>query len=458
MLDDPIRKTILCDQNAIYYRYPIEKLMENAGKGIAKVLTKKYGRKKRIGFFSGPGNNGGDGFAAARYLKKISQPEVYLISGAKDIKTPESRKNWQRFRGVKYDNVRAGSIPNHFDVVVECLFGTGAKGKVKEPYASVIRKLNRLKGKKVTLDLPAPGFKADFAISMMFRKVPGAAVVPVSYPENIKHKIGVGEIKILHKPQPKSHKGMNGKLLIIAGSDEYHGALLFAAKTASRIVDIVYIASTAENNEIVRKLKPKLADFIPLSTCDVDRIVDAAKKTDAILVGPGLGVSEETKIITNSILQELRTKKVILDADALKVLDKKLLHQNCILTPHKGEFRKLFGEQGTRESVKKMARKYNCTIVLKGAVDYVCSPNECKINTAGNAGMTKGGTGDVLSGLIAALAAKNDSFLAASAGVFINGLAADRLKKKVSFYYNASDLINEIPKTIKWAQNFKSQI
>ena len=94
---NPVKQTILYDQNAIYYGYPIEKLMEKAGLGIAKILIKKYGHGKRVGFFCGPGNNGGDGIAAAHYLKKLdkmSNPKVYLVPSAKNINTKESEKNW----------------------------------------------------------------------------------------------------------------------------------------------------------------------------------------------------------------------------------------------------------------------------------------------------------------------------------------------------------------------------
>ena len=133
----------------------------------------------------------------------------------------------------------------------------------------------------------------------------------------------------------------------------------------------------------------------------------------------------------------------------MKVLDKKLLNKNCVVTPHKEEFEILFGEKATKEEAVKSAKKYGCTVVLKGIEDFVTDGTRLKINRTGNAGMTKGGTGDVFAGLIAALACKNDLFLAACAGVFINGLAGDRLKEKVSYYYNASDLVKEIPKTIK---------
>lgn len=263
--------------------------------------------------------------------------------------------------------------------------------------------------------------------------------------------IDIAEVKELHQPKPNSHKGDNGKLLIIGGSKQFHGAPIFAARIASKIVDLVYFSSVAENLEVIKKMKAELADFIILP---IEKMNQTVKKVDVILIGPGLGISEETKKLTNSLLKKYKNKKFVLDADALKVVDKKLLNKNCIVTPHKAEFKKLFNIAATKESVIKMAKKYKCVIVLKGSPDFVADGTEFKINTIGNAGMTKGGTGDVLAGLIAALACKNELFLAASAGVFINGLTADRLKKKVSYYYNASDLIKEIPKTIKWCEDF----
>lgn len=457
---DSTKQTILYDANAIYYSYPIDKLMERAGQGIAQVLVKKYGRNKKVGFFCGPGNNGGDGFTAARYLSgpPTSQskalragkchPEVYLIPSKEKIRTKESRKNWKLFKGQKKDNIKAKDISNHFDVVVECLFGTGLSGRVKEPYAQVIKKLNRLKGKKVTIDLPAPGFKPQLYISMMFPKSPKAEVVDIGYPKWLEEKIGPGQVKVLHQPSPESHKGDNGKLLIVGGGQRYHGAPLLAAKVASKIVDLVYFSSVPENNEIINKMKSKLCEFIAVPRT---LVLNHVSKVDAVLIGPGLGANQESKKLTNELLKKYPKKGFILDADSLKVVDKKLLNKNCIVTPHQREFKSLFKKTASKQTVKQMAKRYGCVIALKGKTDYVASSSELKINETGNAGMTKGGTGDVLAGLIAALTCKNDLYLAACAGVFINGLAGDRLKKKVSYYYNASDLINEIPKAIRWS-------
>lgn len=443
----PIQKTILYDQNAIYYGYPIKKLMEKAGAGIADVLIRKYGTGKRIGFFCGPGNNGGDGFAAARYLvkkDKTSKPFCFLIPSAKKINTSESKLNWKLLDKIyKKDNIMPVHIPDNFDVVVDCLFGTGINGKLRDPYPTIIKKLNSLKAKKVTIDLPSPGFKSDFNISMMFAKIQGAAVVDIGFPKNIKEKIGIGEIKVLNKPNENSHKGDNGKLLIIGGSEQYHGAPILAASIASRFVDLVYFASTIENNKLIAKMKSKLAEFIAIKQ---DKIEEYIKKVDVILIGPGLGISNVNQKLVNKLLKKYKNKKFVIDADALSVLDKNLLNQNCIITPHKVEFKKLFGISATKENAFKMAKKYKCVIVLKGKTDYVADKSEVKINTTGNPGMTKGGTGDVLAGLIASLACQNELFLAASAGVFLNGLAAESLAKRVLYCYNAGDLAKEIPR------------
>ncbi len=448
---DPIKKSIIYDWNAIYYDYPMEKLMEQAGKGVADFVASKYGKNKKIGIFCGAGNNGGDGFVAGRYLLKSNKPEVYLVGSAKKIKTSEARKNWQRFKGKQIENIKASQIPDDFDIVLECLFGTGITGKIKEPHASIIKKLNKLNAKKIAVDYPAPGFKADKVVSMMGEKAPGAFVVDIGYPENIKSKIGIGEVKILNQPPQQSHKGDNGKLLIIGGSEQFHGAPLFAAKIASKIVDLVYFSSVPENNKLISKMKSKFCDFIAVKR---NKAIDFAKKVDTILIGPGIGANKETKKLTNSLLKKFKNKKFILDADALQVVDKKLLNKNCIITPHKGEFKSLFNKTASKKIVLETAKKYNCIIVLKGAKDYITNGKELKINTTGNAGMTKGGTGDVLAGLIAGLSCQNDLFLSARAGAFINGLAGDRLKEKASYYYNASDLIKEIPKTIKWCINY----
>jgi NAD(P)H-hydrate epimerase len=263
--------------------------------------------------------------------------------------------------------------------------------------------------------------------------------------------IGPGEVKSLLKPSPKSHKGQNGQLLIFAGSKYYHAPLVLSAKVASKFVDLVFIYSDEENTNLLKKMKTDLADFIPVTDETVDKYT---KRSDCILMGPGVGRFEAAKNKMTEIIKKNSSKKFLLDADALNLLDPKILDERFVVTPQPGEFKRFFGLDENNKSASEMAKKYGCTIVLKGKVDYVYSHTKCKENHAGNVGMTKGATGDVLAGVIASLMTKNDNFPAASAGVFLNGLAGDRLKKKVSYWYNASDLVEEIPKARKWCEDF----
>lgn len=263
--------------------------------------------------------------------------------------------------------------------------------------------------------------------------------------------VGPGEVKSLYKPGSDSHKGQNGQLFMIAGSESYHGALVYAAKTASKSVDLIFIYSSPDNLKIIQKIKEDLAEFVPVTE---ENFAKYMQRSDCVLMGPGLGVSNGVKRRLENTIKAYPNKKYLLDADALKLLKPNILDQNFVVTPHGDEFKQFFGVEASKDSTKEMAKKYGCTIVLKGNVDYICGPIECKENQTGNAGMTKGATGDVLAGLIAALMTKNDNFLAACAGTFLNGLAGDRLKEKVSFWYSASDLVNEIPKARKWCEGF----
>ena len=295
----------------------------------------------------------------------------------------------------------------------------------------------------------------------------------------------------LYRPPKDSHKGQNGKLTIVGGSKLFHGASLWALRVASRIVDMVYYASVPENLELVKDLSKEAYDFIAVPR---GKEAEYLAESDAVLIGPGLvrgskeytgtGESgEETRELTLSLFQRFPEKKWIIDAGSLQVIEPEELKKldQVLITPHRKELERLFGvnlsedgkpktenreqmaENGKRSRslnqsskisrqssvVSHIAQKYGCTIVLKGKTDIICaSDGRCLINKAGNEGMTKGGTGDVLAGLIAALACKNDLFVAAAVGAYVNGLAGDELYQTVGPYFNASDLCVQVPKTL----------
>ncbi len=261
-------------------------------------------------------------------------------------------------------------------------------------------------------------------------------------------------LKNLYVAPVGSHKGENGKVLIIAGSKLFHAASLWPLKVASRIVDMVFYSSVPENNEIVKK---EFRDGIIVPRNKIDDYINEA---DCILIGPGLpreeGVEEgddDTKELTEGLLGKYPEKKWVIDGGSLQVIDPEVLSNlktTPILTPHHKEFERLFKTGGNEKTAEEMAKKYNAVIILKGAEDIVCLPaGGCLKIRGGNAGMTKGGTGDVLSGLVASLYAKNDAFLSACAASYINKKAGDSLFERVGPYFNASDLASEIPKVMK---------
>lgn len=264
------------------------------------------------------------------------------------------------------------------------------------------------------------------------------------------HIIDASVLAQVYRPPKKSHKGENGRVLVIAGSDKYHGSMLLTVQTASRIVDMVYVHSVAKNLKLIDKLKSETAVFVNV---DENELADTAKKADVIVVGPGIESSKKNTELLEMILRRFADKKILLDASAFDCLDPELLHKNCIITPNAAEFERVFKKPPIPQNVLGVSQQYGCVVVLKGPSDYVSDGNIIYENQTGNAGMTKGGTGDALSGLIGGLLAKNDKMVAGEAGVYINGWAGDRLYEKKGTFYNAEDLIDEIGKV--WQEKIK---
>ncbi|HEV2340006.1 MAG TPA: NAD(P)H-hydrate dehydratase [Patescibacteria group bacterium] len=279
------------------------------------------------------------------------------------------------------------------------------------------------------------------------------------------HYFDTNELSHLYIPLDTSHKGQNGKLLLIGGSQLFHAASLWALEISSRIVDMVFYASIPENNAIVEKLKEQWRGGIVIPR---DRIEEYIIESHCVLIGPGMVRSdrfekhktfqnitdilalpdeaEQTFYLTKYLLEKYPDKKWVIDAGALQMMEPSWIpRNNCILTPHIQEFERLFHLEPSSMNVCDMSQKYHCVILLKRHIDTVASPADCVLIEGGNAGMTKGGTGDVLAGLIAALACKNDLFLAAKAGSYFNKKAGEVLYQKVGLYFNASDLAHAIP-------------
>jgi NAD(P)H-hydrate epimerase len=255
----------------------------------------------------------------------------------------------------------------------------------------------------------------------------------------------------LYVPSPASHKGQNGRLMIIGGSHLFHAASIWALEVASRIVDLVHYSSVPENNEIVAEVKKQFRDGIIVPRSEIEAYIE---EDDAVLIGPGMTRDKETEELTNSLLEKYPHKQWVIDAGALQMMDITHIPKGAILTPHHKEFELLWekyhGNVLTEEAkVAQFASHFGCVVLLKGQKDTVSNGRETRVVEGGNAGMTKGGTGDVLAGLVAALACKNDPMLAATAASYINKKAGDALFQKAGVYFNASDLASQIPVVMK---------
>jgi NAD(P)H-hydrate epimerase len=251
-------------------------------------------------------------------------------------------------------------------------------------------------------------------------------------------------LRNLYSPKENSHKGENGILVVIGGSKKYHGAPLLAIKAASRFVDLLYFHSPEkENMKLLQFLKSHKSTFIAVEKKELNKTIE---KADCVLIGNGMELNASNKKLVNSLLKKFnKSKKIILDAGALHLVDKKLLNSNICLTPHILEFTALFGKSASSKNAMEMASKYACTILLKHVDgDIITDGTQIAVNQTGNEGMTKGGTGDTLAGLTAALSCKNNLFIAAKASAFLNGFAGDMLKKERGIHFDADDLADNI--------------
>ena len=257
-----------------------------------------------------------------------------------------------------------------------------------------------------------------------------------------------------------SHKGDNGKVLVIGGSELYTGAPVLAGLAALRTgVDLVFVAAP----ERAANVAANNIDLITvplngthLSERHLKQIKPYLEKVNSVVIGPGLGVEAGTKKAVLEIIRSCK-KPIVVDADAIKALRKDFTvpeDRAVILTPHRGEFEGLSGTAPNKLNVAKFAKKCGAIIVLTAHEDLITNGTKSEVNSTGNPGMTVGGTGDVLSGVIAGLLAQRIvPFSATRYGTEINGRAGDLAKEDKGFGFVASDLLEKIPKVMRWVQS-----
>ncbi len=484
------------EYNSEYLGVTHFQLMEAVGaKAAQEIATRLRGKPNpRIHVIAGPGKNGGDGFAIARHLASQGyKVKVTLVARTSDVHDESAKQQLDTIVQMT-DSIQFESLPDssqlrpvEADIILDAILGYGVRGELRQPLLGAVRIINRSKGYKIGLDLPSgldsdtgephgDAVKADLTISLHkikqgLTKAPqytGETIaLPIGIPPEAETYTGPGDFKILWKPRPATaHKGDYGRLLIIGGSENFTGAPAFSALAATKCgTDLVYVASPAKTSDIIASYSPDLITVkLPGDHLNLRALPELSKwiaTADAIVLGPGIGLHDETVDTVKKLISELgdQTKPMVLDADALKIFgrSRRRLKNPTVLTPHQGEFaqvlqRKISPDTQLRqEAAKQLATETGAVVVLKGDLDIIADATRLKMNRTGNPYMTVGGTGDVLTGIIGAfLAQKVEPFKAAAAGAFLNGLAGDMLMREKGPTVTPLALVDHIPRAIKY--------
>jgi len=480
---------MVIDANTEELGIPKASLMENSGHCLAEIIS-GISKPCKISIYAGTGGNGGDGFVAARYLlNKGFEVNVYLLAHPSQIKSGESRRNWEVLQkiNVGLNNLKICVLEDSSDlqitdsdVIVDALLGTGVEGKLREPISSAVDVINNSLAIKVAADVPSgldpltgkvfdKAVKADITVTFHRIKlglkdakkgyVGNIHVCDIGIPNEAEIFTGPGDLLRFNKRNKWSHKGQNGKVLVIGGSRDYSGAPAIAALSSLKsCVDLAIVATPSNVSNIIKSYSPDLIvknlskDFITPN--DVDKILEFSKNIDSLVIGCGMGLEDETGVALKHLIDKIR-KPMVIDADALKLVDIDLIEKidsNIVLTPHANEFKELFGIKVPEkledkiQTVLKASVNCGATVLMKGAVDIIASNDKFRLNFTGNPGMTVGGTGDCLAGLVGGLLARgHEEYEAAFLGAYINGRAGDLAALKYGYNFTTSDLLKFIP-------------
>ena len=464
--------------------------MENAGKSVADEIKNRFkASKPQVAVFCGLGGNGGDGFVAARHLLNQGfQVEVILAGRSAEITDKEAQTNWNALQRLKdyitiHEVYDSSLIPDvKADVVVDALLGIGLKGAPRPPIRQLISKINEMKSFRIAVDVPTgidsdsgevleEAVKANLTVTFhklkfgleKAKKYTGEVVVAdIGLPSQFERLAGPGDVQMVVKSRsPEAHKGDFGRLLVIGGSEVFSGAPVLVASAAYRTgVDLVHIAAPVKTAYAISSMSSDLITIKlegdHLNPRNVATLGPYLEKSTAVAMGPGLGLHKETGEFVREMVKLIEAKRVpmLLDADGLKAFAefKRQMKLPMVLTPHSGEYRILTGHEAPKElkqrviDVQNTAEELGSVVLLKGHVDVISDGKRVKFNSAGNPGMTVGGTGDVLSGIVAAFLAQGvDPFEAAVAGAFINGAAGDFVASVKGFHMVATYLLDWIP-------------
>ncbi len=474
-------------------------LMERAALETIKVIKKIVGKQDKILVVCGTGNNGGDGIAIGRILYEKGCHVQILCLGNIEKQTVETKRQYEIAKRISV-SVKTDWKEiqwNSYDFIVDAIFGIGLAREVSGEYAKVIELINQSRAKVAAVDIPSGihagtgevmgiAIRADLTVTFGYQKL-GLVFYPGrEYAGRVKvADIGFPQIA-MKQCRPKSfyfterdleklpmrkrdgNKGTFGKILVIAGTKNISGAAYFAAKAAYRTgAGLVKVFTVQENRNILQTLLPEALfqdyDIENYGEQTEEVLFENLKWADAVVIGPGMGLHKVSEQILKFVLKHAESS-IVLDADAIHLLkkteqwNKKEFVTPVIITPHLKEM-SVLTDKSVREIKKELidtAQKQaeqnkNLFVVLKDAVTVVSNGTEHYVNLSGNNGMATGGSGDVLTGIIAALLAQgNKPFTAASLGVYIHGLSGDISSNEKGYYgVVADDLIDHIPKVLK---------
>ena len=445
----------ILDKNSECLGTSVENLMENAGKALAKAVDEFSIGK--ILFICGSGNNGGDGYAASKYLRSSAD---YC-----SFREPKS-KLCKRMRDRVHIAPYFPDILDRYDTIVDCVLGTGMEGELRPEYAELILYLNTLGKRVISCDVPS-GFgtdtvlKADVTITFhdmkegMSKENCGEILIAdIGIPKGAETCVNRGDFLRYPIPKKDSHKGQNGRLIIVGGGP-YIGAPICSAMAALRVgTDLVTVFTPRRSFIPIASYSPSYivkelsSDFLCME--DVLTIIDASESADTLLIGPGLGLEPQTKDAIRFIVENTKNP-IVIDADAITAVSGWIRGtERMVFTPHRKELSRLIGKDMPDDMDIHRFCMDGTTILCKGNIDKIYSKNRLRENHSGSPGMTVGGTGDVLAGAVAGLVAKGMScFDAACLGAHICGLAGKKAFDEHSYGMTAEDVISHIGQVLK---------
>lgn len=489
---------------------PPLRLMENAGSAAARIIRENYEvRNKRIIIVCGKGNNGGDGFVVARKLKEYGADTRIVLAG--DMPTTNEASEMRiRARDIgipivsyRTEPTSVSALIKSADILVDAIFGIGFKGAVRKPTDSLIRFMCAVGKPIVSLDIPSGAnadtgavegdcIKADITVSFIALK-PAHAISPAVdycgriitadigiYDEAVNnidtklYSIDKDDIGRLFKKRRKdSHKGDFGTSLAICGARGMSGAAVISASAAVRCgAGIVKCAVPEGVCGIVAGYMPEYMVYpMPqtesggMAVSAYDKIMELANKSDAVLIGCGLGSDPQTVNLVKSLLKKIN-KPVVLDADGINAIAGdisilKKMSAPAVLTPHPGEMARLCGvtskeiQSNRFKYAREFAQENNVILLLKGANTIVACGDTAYINLTGSPSMATAGSGDMLSGMILSFITQGMGMVdAVRAAVCMHGLAGEMAEKKYSQrFVTPSDMINELAELFSEFEN-----